>query len=136
MSQKITAQHGDTITLEEAVPGALSGKEDLLVALNSSGKAVLFAGTSPAIGVHAGKLAPDSTAVTVRLFVGGTVRVIQNVAIAPGSLVAGVAANARVAVAAAPARALGYKLAPGVAGAAGDVIEIIPSVETLAVTVG
>jgi hypothetical protein len=131
MSQKITAQHGDTITLEEAVPGALSGKDDLLVSINANGKAVLFDGSAPAIGVVVGKLAPDATAVNVRLLTGGTVRVIQNVAIMPGNRVAGVAANARVAVAAAPGRSLGYKLAPAGSGAAGDVIEIIPSVEML-----
>jgi hypothetical protein len=132
MSQKITAQNGPTITLEEAVAGALRGKEDLLVSLDAHGKAVLFDGTAPAIGVYVSRLDPESTALEIRLLnAGGTVRVIQGVAIAPGSRVAGVAASARVAVASAPGRSLGFKLAPDSAGAAGDVIEIIPSVETL-----
>jgi len=132
MSQKTTAQHGDTITLEEAVAGSLNGKDDLLLSVNANGKAVLFDGTAPAIGAHAGKLAPDSTAVNVRLLTGGgTVRVVQNVPITPGTRVAGVAANARVAIAASPARALGAKLAPPDAGAAGDVIEVIACVENI-----
>lgn len=132
MSQKTTAQHGDTITLEEAVAGSLTGKEDLLVSINQNGKAVPFDGSAPAIGVAVGKLSPDASAVNVRLLVGGTVRMIQNVPIMPGARVAGVSANARVAVAQAPARVLGIKLAPSVAGNAGDVIEVIPGVENLA----
>lgn len=132
MAQKVTAQSGETITIEEAVPGSLTGKDDHLLSLNANGKAVLFDGTAPAIGTHNGKLAPDSTVINVRLLnAGGTVRMIQNVAITPGIRVAGVSANARVAVAATPARALGIKIAPPAAGAAGDVIEVIPQVENL-----
>lgn len=131
MSQKITEQEGCTISLEEAVAGALTNKEDLLVSIDNTGKAVLFDGTYPAIGVMKGKLTPDSTAVTVRLLNGeGTVRVIQSAAITPGARVAGVNASARVVTAGAAARSLGIKLSP-FAGAAGDVIEVIPLVELL-----
>lgn len=129
MSQKITAQLGPTITLEEAVAGALTGKEDLLISVNNVGKAVLFDGTYPAIGVMEGKLAPASTAVRVRLLSGGgTVRIIQNAAVTPGARVAGVNANGRVITVGAAGRSLGVKISD-FAGAAGDVIEVIPLVE-------
>jgi hypothetical protein len=132
MSQKITAQLGPTITLEEAVAGALTGKEDLLISVDNTGKAVLFDGTYPAIGTMEGKLAPESTAVRVRLLSGsGTIRAIQSAGINPGARVAGVNASARVVTAGAAARSLGIKLFPQAAGAAGDVIEIIPLVELL-----
>lgn len=133
MSQKITAQLGPTITLEEAVAGALDNKEDHLVSVNAVGKVILFDGTFPACGVMEGKLAPGSTAVRVRLLTGsGTVRVIQNAAVVPGARVMGVNANARVVTIGAAARSLGIKLYPEDNGAAGDVIEVIPLVEYVA----
>lgn len=125
MSQKITVIDSPYISLEENVAGALTGKDDLLLSLSNTGKAVLFDGSAPAIAVMIGKNTPDDTVVRARLLgKGGTVRMIQSAAIVPGVLVKGVAASARVATADAGSKGLGYKLTPG-NGAAGDVIEVI-----------
>lgn len=126
MSQKITAQVGPTITLEEAVPGALNGKEDHLVSLNANGKAVRYDGTAPAVGVYVSRLALDSTAIEVRpINATGTARLVQSAAITPGKQVVPDAATARVKLGASGNAAIGIKLAPANAGAAGDVIEVV-----------
>ena len=129
MGQKITITDGPYVTFTEAVAGALDNKEDHLVALDNTGKLVLFTGSAPAIGVMVGKLQAGQSAVQVRLLgKGGTVRVIQNAAITPGARVMAVNANARVVTIGAAARSLGFKLTDS-AGAAGDVIEIADVVE-------
>ncbi|MDF3058031.1 MAG: hypothetical protein K0R17_2246 [Rariglobus sp.] len=130
---KITVTDSPYISLEENVAGALTGKDDLLLSLSNTGKAVLYTGAAPAVAVMIGKNSPDDTVVRARLLgKGGTVRMIQSAAIVPGSLVKGVAASARVATADAGAKAVGYKLSPG-NGAAGDVIEVIDIAERTAV---
>lgn len=125
MSQKITVTDTPYISLVENVAAALTGKDDLLLSLSNTGKAVLYTGAAPAVAVMIGKNSPDDTVVTARLLgKGGTVRIIQSEAIVPGSRVKPVAASGRVATADAGAQALGFKLSPG-NGAAGDVIEVI-----------
>lgn len=125
MSQKITVTDTPYIPLVENVAAALTGKDDLLLSLSNTGKAVLYTGAAPAIAVMIGKNSPDDTVVKARLLgKGGTVRMIQSAAIVPGSPVKAVAASARVATADAGAKVIGYKLTPG-NGAAGDVIEVI-----------
>lgn len=122
---KITYTDTPYISLTEAVAGALTGKDDLLISLNNAGKAVLYDGSAPAIAVMIGKNSPDDTVIQARLLgKGGTCRMIQSAAIVPGSLVKAVSASARVATATAGSKGLGYKLTPG-NGAAGDVIEVI-----------
>jgi hypothetical protein len=129
MSQKVTYQEGNTLTAEEAVLNALEGKEGLLVSINTAGKAVLFDGTIPAVGVYQGRLQPGSPAVSIRLLgKNGTVRLVQNAAINPGVRVTGVSANARVVAATTGTRSVGIKLSP-FTGAAGDVIEVSDLVE-------
>jgi hypothetical protein len=131
MSQKITVTDHNYITLEEAVLGALNGKEDLLVSLNNNAKAVLFDGSAPAFGAFVSRLQDGQGAIRVRpLGKNGTVRCIQSAAITPGARVMAVNASARVATATATNRSLGFKLSP-FAGAAGDVIEICDAIEVL-----
>jgi hypothetical protein len=129
---KITVTDTPCISLEENVAGALTGKDDLLLSLSNTGKAVLYTGAAPAIAVMIGKNSPDDTVVNARLLgKGGTVRMIQSAAIVPGSLVKAVAASAKVATADAGSKGIGYKLTPG-NGTAGDVIEVIDIAERTA----
>lgn len=131
MSQIVTVQEGSYIALTEAVADALNGKEDHLLSLDNTGKAVLFTGATPAVAVFVGRLAPGSTALRCRAIgKGGTVRMIQNAAITPGARVMAVNANARVVTATATNRSLGFKLSP-TAGGVGEVIEVLDVVETL-----
>jgi hypothetical protein len=141
--QKITASESNYDTLTEAVAGALNGKEDLLLSLDNTGKAVLFDGTYPATHVMVSRLQDGDGQVRARILgKNGTVRIKQNGAIVPGSRVIAHAGTARVVTAAAGGRSLGFKLdRPGIGnGAAGDVIEIadviegqplVPSADTL-----
>lgn len=129
---KVTAQEGNFDTLIEAVAGALDGKEDQLLSLDATGKAVLFDGTKPATHVMVAKLQPGSTEIRARILgKNGTVRVIQDAAIVPGARVSGKAGTARVETATAGKRSLGFKLdRQGKGnGAQGDVIEIVDIVE-------
>lgn len=129
MSQKITAKAGLVLSFDEAVLGALDGKEGLLVSLDTTGKLVLFDGSIPAIGVMEGRLQDSQGPVAVRMLnSGGTARIIQNAGINPGVRVAGVNANGRVAAAATTNRAVGTKVS-NVVGAAGDIIEVAVGIE-------
>jgi hypothetical protein len=132
MSQKVTAQESNYDTLIEAVAGALNNKEDCLLSLDATGKAVLFDGTKPATHVMVSRLQLGDGQVRARILgKNGTVRVIQNGAIVPGARVIGHGGTARVVTAAAGGRALGFKLdRQGKGnGAAGDVIEIADVIE-------
>lgn len=132
MSQKITAHDYNYDTLVEAVAGALNNKEDCLLSLDATGKAVLFDGTKPATHVMVSRLQLGDGQVRARILgKNGTLRVIQNGAIVPGSRVIGHGGTARVVTAAAGGRSLGFKLdRPGKGnGAAGDVIEITDVIE-------
>ncbi|MBC2592690.1 hypothetical protein H5P28_00290 [Ruficoccus amylovorans] len=129
---KTTYQLGPVITLTAANIASLEGKENHLVSVDATGKAALLSGSALAIGVFDSRLAPDSDEIAVRLLSGGgTLVVRQSAAIAPGARVAGVAASATVTTAAAGTRSLGVKVSPATNGAAGDLIEIIPLVETI-----
>jgi hypothetical protein len=129
---KTTYQLGPVITLTAANIASLLDKENHLVAVDTNGKAVLLSGSLVAVGVFEGRLTPDSEDISVRLLSGGgTLVVRQSAAVTPGTRVAGVAASATVAPAAAGDRSLGIKLSPASTGAAGDLIEILPLVETL-----
>lgn len=132
MSQKVTASESNYDTLAEAVAGALNNKEDCLLSLNAAGKAVLFDGTAPATHVMVSRLQLGDGQVRARILgKNGTLRVIQNGAIAPGARVIGHGGTARVVTAAVGGRSLGFKLdRAGVGnGAAGDVIEIADVIE-------
>ncbi|MBI5689258.1 MAG: hypothetical protein HZC55_04115 [Verrucomicrobia bacterium] len=132
MSQKVTVLEQNYDTLTEAVAGALDGKEDLLLSLDATGKAVLYDGTSPATHVMVGRLQDGDGQVRARILgKNGTVRIKQNGAIVPGARVIAHAGTARVVTAAAGGRSLGFKLdRQGKGnGAAGDVIEVADVVE-------
>lgn len=134
MSQKVTAQEGPYITLTEAVAGALTGKDDSLLSLDNAGKAVLYDGTAPAFAIMVNKAWPAATEVQARLLgKGGSVRMIQHVALDIGARVQGRGANARVEALAVGGRSLGFKIGPTSGGAAGDVIEVADLVEPAAV---
>lgn len=130
--QKVTVIESNYDSLTEAVAGALNGKEDCLLSLNNAGKAVLFDGSAPATHVMVSRLQDGDGRVRARILgKNGTVRVIQNGAIVPGSRVIGHGGTARVVTAAAGGRSLGFKLdRQGKGnGAAGDVIEIADVLE-------
>lgn len=132
MSQKVTVIDHNYDTLIEAVAGALDGKEDCLISLDATGKAVLFDGTAPATHVMVSRLQAGDGQVRARILgKNGTVRIIQNGAIVPGARVQGHGGTARVVTAAAGGRTLGFKLdrAGKGNGAAGDVIEVADVIE-------
>ncbi len=120
-------------TFEENVAAALDGKEYYVVELvAASGKVQLFSAGAPfALGVMWEKIKAGNTSVTIRLLgKGGTTKVIQNGAIAPGARVMP-AAGGKVATAAAGNRTIGIKINPINNGADGDVIEIADVIENV-----
>lgn len=129
MSQKITVTDLNYVTLNEAVAGALDGKEDFLVSVNATGGLVLYTGAFPAFGVMVSKLQAGETAVRVRILgKNGTVRIKQGGAIVPGARVMGDVADGMVVTAAAGGRTLGIKLG-STNGADGDVILVADVIE-------
>lgn len=124
----ISTNNGPQITLPVADPTAFNGKQDLLVSVDANGNAVLYAaGTNPPVGTFAGRNFPQDKSILVRsLSGGGTLRCIQNAALATGTAVAADPATGRVIADASGKLGLGIKIAPVGAGAAGDVIEILP----------
>ena len=117
-------------TYTEHVAGALDGKEMYVVELASDGRVQLYtgAGASPALGVAFQKLKPGAVDVQIRLLgKSGTVKVVQNGAVACGARVAAVSGG-KVGAANPGDRVIGLKLTP-VTGADGDVIEILDEPE-------
>src|SRR5690625_5009764 len=128
---KITFNDGPYKTFVAHTPADLIGKEDHLVEMRSDGTIQLLA-SGIAIGVLHQHLEGDDGAWNVRLLgKGGTVRVIQDGAIAPGTLAKG-KAGGRVEAIGASGRSIGIKVDPADAGAANDVIEIVDVVENIA----
>ena len=128
---KVTTIDNAYRTFEAAVPGDLAGKEDYLVQVTSAGLIELYT-NGVAVGVLHQQLQGDTETWSVRLLgKGGTVRVIQNEAITPGTRVKGLTGGKVVALGAS-GRSLGVKVYPLGTGAAGDVIEIADVVENVA----
>lgn len=132
----------NTQSYEEVVGGALANKVNHLVELAATGK-IQLAQNGIALGAIRGQMAPGDLVRPVRLLgKDGTVKVIQSAAIAPGARVILDVANPGK-VKALPTgtpgtyRSLGIKESPaevGTAnGAAGDVIVIVDTPETVIV---
>ena len=130
-------------TFQEEVAGALNGKEFLLVETGTANNSVkLNTAAGNEVGVMFEKLQPitGQPDVNIRLLGGdGTVKVIQNGAIAYGArVIADPAEPTKVIalpgslVAAHTYRVLGRKVSEG-GGAAGDVIELADRIETVTV---
>lgn len=118
-------------TFTEAVAGALDGKEGMYVQLDVNGQLELSDGTRKCIGTMFSKL-QGSSDVSVRLAgKGGTVKVVQGAPINMGDYVAPDATARAYTPAAASGinRTFGIKISPTTAGAVGDVIEVLDTVE-------
>jgi hypothetical protein len=128
-------------TFQEEVAGALDGKQFLLVEPGAADNTVKLNTTAGnEIGVVFEKLqpVPEDVDISIRLLGGsGTVKVVQSGPIAYGSKVIADPANptkvTQLPIAVGTYRAIGRKLGLG-GGAAGDVIELDPVVETVIVT--
>lgn len=122
-----------TVTFQEAIDGALDTKENRVVQLGATPDVVELAdGSKPAIGVIAGKLTPGHPDVAVTLLnKAGTLTVRQSTAIVPGSHVKVASGDAGSVVTATTGdRSIGIKHSGG-NGANGEIISIIPIVETV-----
>lgn len=125
---------GAVATFRENVAGALSNYENRLVQVNTTtGNAEpITAGNIP-LGVCQQKLNEGQSGVGVALLnSGGIIRMIQNAAINPNAAVIGVTTagptQGRVVTATAGQIAVGVKVGPATAGAAGDVIYVQPCI--------
>jgi hypothetical protein len=118
-------------TFTAEVPADLVGKEGYLVQLVATKNTIELFNGGLAIGVLQQRL-QGSSDWTVRLLgKGGTVKVVQDGAIAVGGRVK--AANGgKVTPLGASGRSLGIKLSPAANGANNDVIELIDVVEVIA----
>ena len=131
---KNTIVDGNCRTFQETAV-SLDGKEACLVEVTANSQ-VQLATAGKAIGVIiASKLAPGSKDVQVRLLgKNGTVRMIQNAAIACGAQVMqDVTLPERIATfaQASSTRVLGRKIGPITSGAAGDIVEVLDECETV-----
>lgn len=136
MSQ-VTNVDGHRRSFTEKSDVDLNGSEFELVQLITDGETVkLRTDGAIALGVYEGKLVNDQKELTVRLLgAGGTFRVKQSAAIAPGARVMADSDNpTKVKTAAAngalPVRTLGIKLGTA-SGAAGDIIEVLDVQESI-----
>ena len=128
-------------TFQEEVAGALNGKQFLLVEPGAADNTVkLNTAAGNEIGAMFEKLqpVPEDVDVSIRLLGGsGTVKVVQSGAIAYGAKVIADPANptklTQLPAAVGTYRVIGRKVGFG-GGAAGDVIELDPVVETVIVT--
>ena len=134
---KTPLTEGPKKTFQENVLDALLTHECELVEFHTTtGKIQLYTSGNP-IGVFEGKLQAGSINCTVRLFnAEGTMRVKQSGAINPGDRVrpniGGTASYVEsAATPSAGTKVLGIKISPQSAGAAGDIIEIMPFVQDI-----
>lgn len=124
-----TVTDGAYKTFTADVPGDLAGKEFHLVELKSNGKIQLLNSGVP-VGVLYQRLEGGEDWSVRLLGKGGSVKVIQNGAVTPGSRVKPIAGG-KVEALGNFGRSIGVKLQPAGNGAQNDVIEIYDVVEPL-----
>lgn len=123
---------GNVRTFVIETPGQLDAKTDYLVELGTAPESVkLLITPTNAIGSVRNLRQPGLGSVAVRLLGGGgTLRLVQSGAISRGALVKAAAGGTVVAAATAGDRVIGRKLSSG-PGQAGEVIEVLDSIEKL-----